>query len=123
METAKLIAEVVAKQGISEYRLAKELGVDPSAVSHWKHGKAHPNGPHLMELLRRAGRLAAMVVLGVFVTLAATPQNADAALPYTEKSLNNQTTVYYVKLLGLACSRSLAGLPLTSGLMNHLLDR
>lgn len=78
METAKLIAEVVEKQGISEYRLAKELGVNPSAVSHWKRGKSHPNGPHLMELLRRAGRLAAGIVLGVAVGSVAAPEPVQA---------------------------------------------
>lgn len=78
MEPAKLIAEIVKKQGISEYRLAKELGVNPSAVSHWKRGKAHPNGAHLMELLRRAGRLAAMVLIVSSVGGVSMPQEAAA---------------------------------------------
>jgi len=65
METKQIIKQAIEREGISRYRLAKELGVKPSAVYHWESGRKKPNGTHLMELLKRAGKLAAGIVLGI----------------------------------------------------------
>lgn len=78
MDTRQLIKEVTEKQGVSRYRLAKELGVLPSAVYHWESGRKHPNGKHLMELLRRAGRLAAMVTIAAGISAGAAPEVSAA---------------------------------------------
>lgn len=85
MESKELVKEVLAKQGITPYRLAKEMKVSNSAVYRWIHGEKAPNGQHTMELLRRAGRLAAAVFVGLFVGVLLQQnaiQGADlAALP------------------------------------------
>lgn len=78
MEAKELIEEVVKKQRVTRYRLAKELHVTPSTVYHWESGRAKPNSDHLMELLRRAGRLAAMVIVGTVIGVTSAPQDASA---------------------------------------------
>lgn len=78
METKQLIREIVEKQGVTRYRIAKELGVTPGTVYRWESGEKRPNMPHLMELLRRAGRLAAMVLIVSGVGGVSMPQDAAA---------------------------------------------
>lgn len=91
MDAKQLIGEIVEKQGITRYKLAKELDVEPSAVYHWESGRKKPNGTHLLELLRRAGRLAAMVTMGAIITAAAVPNDATAAPTPTEKPFKFNT--------------------------------
>lgn len=79
METKQLIREIVKKQGVTRYRIAKDLGVTPGTVYRWESGEKRPNMPHLMELLRRAGRLAAMVLMVSAVSGVSVPQDAAAA--------------------------------------------
>lgn len=87
MDAKQLIEEIEKKHNVTRYRIALDMGVKPSTVYQWESGKKRPNGEHLMELLRRAGRLAAMVMLGAFVSQVAAPQDASASPLQAEKAL------------------------------------
>lgn len=78
MQIKEVIQEVVQKQGVTRYRIAKTLKVDPSNVYAWEAGRTKPNAKHLLELLRMAGRLAAgvLIVSGVFAVTV--PERAEA---------------------------------------------
>ncbi len=88
MDAKQLIEEIVAREGVTRYRIAKDMKVEPSTVYQWQRGKKHPNGRHLLELLRRAGRLAAMVILGVTIGGISAPNDALAS---TAKPLITQS--------------------------------
>lgn len=79
MLTQELVKEVLEKQGVTPYRLAKEMGVENPTVYRWKNGQREANGQHLMELLRRAGRLAAAVLIVSGVGAMNAPERAEAA--------------------------------------------
>lgn len=78
MKTQELVEEVLKKQNVTPYRLAKEMGVENPTVYRWKNGQREANGKHLMELLRRAGKLAAGILLGVAVGGVAAPGEVQA---------------------------------------------
>lgn len=78
MDARDLIKEIVEKQNVTRYRIAKDLKVNPSNVYDWESGRTKPNGSHLLELLRRAGRLAAVVLLGTMIGVTSAPQDASA---------------------------------------------
>lgn len=80
MEPRELIEEIVQKQGVTRYRIAKELGVHTSNVYSWEKGRTKPTGKHLLELLKRAGRIAAAIALGVAVGAVAEPGEAQAGV-------------------------------------------
>lgn len=87
MDAKELIQEIIEKEGVTPYRIAKDLKVEPSTVYKWQDGGKKPNGEHMVGLLRRAGRLAAMVMLGAFVSQVAAPQDAVASPLQAEKAL------------------------------------
>lgn len=78
MKTRELVKEVLEREGVSPYKLAQEMGVKDPTVYRWKNGQREASGQHMQELLRRAGRLAASVVL-TFGVLGATPENEAKA--------------------------------------------
>lgn len=95
MDTKDLVQEVLQKQGITPYRLGKEMNLGNSTVYQWLKGTKHPSGKHVMELLRRAGKLAAAVLIGAVVSFPTGPGQAQASEVCCAAS---QSTVYYVKL-------------------------
>lgn len=94
MDGKQLVQEILQKQGITRYRLAKDIGVEPSAVYRWLSGEKKPNGEHMLKLLRRAGKLAAAVLIGAVVSFPTGPGQAQASEVCCGAS---QSTVYYVK--------------------------
>lgn len=86
MDGQELVKELLEKQGVSGYKIAKDLKVRPSTVYCWRDGKKQPNGAHMLELLRKAGRLAAVVVLGSVVGVTSAPQDAAASQETCAKS-------------------------------------
>lgn len=79
MDAKQLIQEIIQKEGVTPYRIAKDLKVEPSTVYKWQDGGKKPNGEHMVGLLRRAGRLAAVVFLGAFVGAMSAPNDALAS--------------------------------------------
>lgn len=79
METKELIQEIVKKEGVTPYRIAKDMGIEPSNIYSWQKGRSKPSRDHFVELLRRAGRLAAVVFLGAFVGAISAPSDALAS--------------------------------------------
>lgn len=93
METRDLIQEIVKKEGVTPYRIAKDMGIEPSNIYSWKAGRSKPNRDHYVELLRRAGRLAASVVLA-FGIVGAIPENQAKASTESMGYSNNTSTHY-----------------------------
>jgi transcriptional regulator with XRE-family HTH domain len=45
------LTELREASGLSQSDVARHIGVDPSAVNRWEHGKARPRGRHAVALL------------------------------------------------------------------------
>ena len=60
---AKALTAAAIKKTGSGYRLAKILNVTQAAVSGWRNGTRHPSGPHILKLLKRAGKLAIAITI------------------------------------------------------------
>lgn len=99
MDAPQLIKEIEKKHGVTRYRIALDMGVKPSTVYQWESGKKRPNGQHLMELLRRAGRLAASVVL-IWAVSGLTAEN-EAKASMESMGYKAGTSTHYTKWLGL----------------------
>lgn len=94
MDTKQLVQEVLQKQGITAYRLGKEMKLGNSTVYQWLNGTKSPSGKHVLELLHRAGKLAAAVLIGAVVGLGSEIQSVEAK---PSPTATQKTTVYYVK--------------------------
>lgn len=46
MDYAKTLCELMERNGVSSYKLAKDIGVHVSTISNWRHGKS-PKVEHL----------------------------------------------------------------------------
>lgn len=46
----EILKKLMTEKNISNYRLAKEIGVSNSTIANWLNGTAHPNNERLQKL-------------------------------------------------------------------------
>jgi transcriptional regulator with XRE-family HTH domain len=63
-EWAPRLDEALTQAGLSSAQLAREMDLDPSAVSRYRTGQRTPSPPELAYMIRRAG-VSADEILGI----------------------------------------------------------
>lgn len=63
-EFIQILKDFIRENGISQTEFAKKIGVKPSQVSEWLHGKAKP-GYDMLKQMSRAFNVSADYFLGL----------------------------------------------------------